>query len=240
MESTSPIVANLPAVTLNWASPIMVDEAKNADREVTALLASTAGSWTQTDTNIQPDFELYPQAGFRVGDKQQAHTLAVSVQGSFESFFKDKPSPFTGGEGEEEGTPPEPAAGTIETSPETARLVVIGSAEFLDDIVFQISSSLTPDRYLNSLKLLQNAVSWSTEDLDLLTIRARGTSARVLLPMSERAQSYWEGANYVLALLALVVVGIIWNVRTKNEEPMKLIDRGTEHGYDTAPAEVEQ
>jgi ABC-2 type transport system permease protein len=231
MASDSPIVSNLPAVTLNWASPITIDEEKNAERQVTTLLKSSPASWTQADTNIQPDFDLYPDLGFPVGDEQKAHTLAVSVQGVFESYFKDKPSPLTESETEEETetssqepTPtPLSSPGTIEVSPETARLVVIGSAEFVDDIVFEISSRLTMDRYLSSLKLMQNAVAWSTEDLDLLNIRSRGTYARVLDPMTEREQSFWEGANYIVALVALIVIGILWNARRRNEQPMELL-----------------
>jgi ABC-2 type transport system permease protein len=233
MASDSPIVSNLPAVTLNWASPITIDEEKNAERQVTTLLQSSPASWTQSDTNIQPDFDLYPDLGFPVGDEQKAHTLAVSVQGVFESYFKDKPSPLTESETEEETetssqeptpTPTPPSSpGTIEVSPETARLVVIGSAEFVDDIVFNLSSRLTVDRYLSSLKLMQNAVAWSTEDLDLLNIRSRGTYARVLDPMTEREQSFWEGANYIVALVALIVLGILWNARRRNEQPMELL-----------------
>jgi ABC-2 type transport system permease protein len=231
MAPDSPIVSNLPAVTLNWASPITVDEEKNADQQVTTLLQSSPASWTQTDTNIQPDFQLHPDLGFPVGEEKKPYTLAVSVQGVFESYFKDKPSPLTEGETGEETpqesttptpTPPSPL-GTIKVSPETARLIVIGSAEFVDDIVFDLSSSLTRDRYLNSLKLVQNSVAWSTEDLDLLNIRSRGTYARVLKPMTEREQSFWEGANYVIALAALVVIGIVWNARRRNELPIELL-----------------
>jgi ABC-2 type transport system permease protein len=239
MSSDSPIVSNLPAVTVQWASPITVDEGKNAERQVTTLLQSSPDSWLQTTPNIQPDFELYPQGGFAVGAERQSHTLAVSVQGVFESAFKGQPAPApVAGEGED--APQEPLAATIESSPETARLVVVGSAEFLDDIVFDISSTLTRDRYLNNLQFLQNAVSWSTEDLDLLSIRSRGTAARVLIPMDERAQSFWEGANYVIALLALVAVGVFWNVRSKNEEPMALIDPKTGRNGETGSAEVER
>jgi ABC-2 type transport system permease protein len=162
-----------------------------------------------------------------VGQENQSYTLAVSVQGVFESYFKDKPSPFGADifaedAGEAEAAQ-EPIAGTIESSPETARLIVIGSAEFVDDVVFDISARLTRDRYLNSLKLMQNAVAWSTEDLELLDIRSRGTFARMLAPMTEREQSFWEGANYVAALLALVVIGIVWNTQRKNEQPMELL-----------------
>jgi ABC-2 type transport system permease protein len=236
MASDSAIVSNLPAVTLNWTSPITITEEKNADRQVTKLLQSSPESWTRTDTNIQPDFNAYPQLGFPVGSEQERHTLAVSVQGSFESAFKDRPSPFADGESEEESapsgqegtptpTPPPSALAKVDASPESSRLIVIGSAEFVDDVVFDISSSLTQDRYLNSLQLLQNSVAWSTEDLTLLNIRSRGTQTRVLAPLSEREQSFWEGANYVVALLALVVVGIVWNSRRQNEEPMELLPR---------------
>ncbi len=224
MAPDSPIVSNLPAVTLNWASPITIDEEKNAGRQVTTLLQSSQDSWTQTDTNIQPDFDAYPDLGFPAGDEHKSHALAVSVQGVFESYFKGKPSPFTEGGAEEEiPTLVEGAGGgTIEVSPETARLIIIGSAEFVDDIVFEISSRLTRDRYLNSLKLVQNGVAWSTEDLDLLDIRSRGTYARVLAPMTESGQSLWEGANYVVALLALIVIGVVWNTRRRNEKPIQL------------------
>jgi len=231
MASDSSIVSNLPAVTLNWASPITIDEEKNTDRQVTTLLQSSPASWTRADTDIQPNLDLYPDLGFPAGDEKQSYTLAVSVQGVFESAFKDKPSPFTetvtvtGTE-----TIQGPIPSVIEASPETARLVVIGSAEFVDDTIFNISSRLMQDRYLNSLKLMQNAVAWSTEDLDLLNIRARGTYARVLAPMTEREQSFWEGANYVVALLGLIVIGIVWNARRKSEQPMQLTNSESANG----------
>ena len=221
MATDSPLVSNLPAVTLNWASPITIDEEKNAEREVTTLLQSSQDSWTQEDINIQPDFNTYPKWGFPVGEERKAYTLAVSVQGSFESVFADKPSPFAEVVTDTEKS--EPIPGTIDASPETARLVVVSSAEFLDDVVFELSSNLTQDRYRNSLKLAQNAVAWSTEDTDLLNIRARGSYARVLDPMSEGGQSFWEGANYVAALLAVIVIGFVWKSRQQNEQPIQLI-----------------
>ncbi|MCL4298311.1 MAG: Gldg family protein [Anaerolineae bacterium] len=234
MDRQSPILANLPAVTLNWASPVVVDEAKNKERTVTTLLKSSPGSWLRTDTNIQPDMNSYPELGFPVEGEPKSYPLAVSVQGVFESYFKDKPSPLTAAPtpeaGQPAGTEPQPAPtaevnaiGTIENSPDTARLVVIGSAEFLNDVVFQLSSNLTRDRYLNTLQFMQNTVDWSVEDLDLLGIRSRGTSARVLNPLTESQQSFWEGANYVLALLALVGLGAIWRWRRQNEQPMELV-----------------
>ena len=94
MDQESPILANLQAVTLNWASPITVDEAGNEGREVAVLLRSSPGSWLRTDTNIQPDPESYPGLGFPIEGQPQSYPLAVSVQGSFESFYSGKPSPI--------------------------------------------------------------------------------------------------------------------------------------------------
>jgi ABC-2 type transport system permease protein len=232
MDTQNPIVTGLPAVTMNWASPIVVNPEQNEERNVVTLLSSSSSSWLRTNPDIQPDLETYPELGFPIEGKQGSHPLAVSVQGVFDSYFKDKPSPFEAeaetGEGEAsipgETGPQEapPALGTIERSPESARLVVIGSAEFLNDTVFDISSRLTRDRYLNSLAFMQNAVDWSAEDLDLLDIRARGSSLRILEPLTREQQSFWEGANYALALIALLGIGLLWHWRRRSERPMAL------------------
>ncbi|MEA3408361.1 MAG: Gldg family protein [Chloroflexota bacterium] len=232
MATESPLVSNLSAVTLNWVSPVTVDEAQNAEREVIVFLRSSSGAWTQEGSgqggapNIQPNFEMYPQYGFPQGEETESYPLAVAVQGVFESAFKGEPSPFETEPSEEEGaetSEPEVIPPTIEFSPQTSRLVVIGSAEFLDDLVFDLSYRLSGERYRNSLKLLQNAVAWSTEDLDLLSIRASGTSARVLYSLSEGSQSFWEAANYVAALLSLVVLSLVINNRRRNQKAMELI-----------------
>lgn len=242
MDQQSSILSNLPAVTMNWVSPVVVDEQKNAERTVTTLLKSSPGSWLRTDTNIQPDLQTYPDVGFPVEGEQASHVLAVSVQGTFESYFKDKPSPLTDTVETDPaaalGPSPTPTAGpvntigTIESSPETARLVVIGSAEFLNDFVFNLSANLTRDRYLNSIQFMQNSVDWSVEDLDLLNIRSRGTSARVLAPLTESEETFWEGANYVLALLAVVGIGVVWYMRRRNEQPMELVPQTVLAGSD--------
>jgi ABC-2 type transport system permease protein len=227
MDKQSPVLANIPALTVNWASPITVDETKNAGRQVTTLLKSSPASWLRTDTNIQPDLETYPDLGFPVEGEQKSHILAVAVQGVFESYFKGQaaPAPVVAQPGLEQ--PGQNPVGVIESSPDTARLIVVGSAEFLNDIVFELSSSLTRDRYLNSLQFVQNTVDWSVEDLDLLTIRSRGTSVRVLTPLNEAGQLRWEIANYVLALLAVIAIGVIWQFRKRNEQPMELLPQSS-------------
>lgn len=230
MATGHPIVSNLSAVTLNWASPLKIDAAQHEDRELTVLLESTDEAWMQGLSNIQPNFDIYPEYGFEVDEETRgSYPLAVAVHGAFESYFAGKPSPFAAApsaETEEGALPPQQnVPGVIERSPETSRLVVIGSGEFLNDIVFEISSTLSRDRYLNSLKLLQNAVAWTTEDLDLLEIRARGTTTRVLVPLSDGQQSFWEVVNYVIALIALIALGVVGVLRRRNAAPMALVPR---------------
>ncbi len=237
MDRNSPIVAQLPAVTMNFASPVTLDEAKNANRQTNVLLKSSANSWLSTNVDIQPNFQLYPATGFAPAADHKSYPLAVAVQGSFDSFFKGKPSPFQQADQPNVAQPagaqptPTPApqtASLIESSPATARLVVVGSSEFLDDLILQLSSRLTQNRYLDNLQFMQNAVDWSVEDTDLLTIRSRGTATHVLNPLDQREQSTWEIVNYAIALAALIGIGVLWYTRRRNEQPIELTPVPTE------------
>ena len=223
MDKQSPIVSNLPAVTMNWVSPLTIDETKNAGREVAILLRSTEESWEWSQTNVQPNTDLYPDYGFPVEGEQQSWPLAVSIHGSFESYFKDQASPFEQTEAVTETV--EGPLGTIEASTDTARLVVIGSAEFIDDPVLETSMQLSQDRYLNNLQFMQNAVDWSVEDEDLLSIRSRGTYARLLEPLDTGQQSFWEVLNYAVVVIALLVIGGVWTLRRRSEQPMVLVEQ---------------
>ncbi|HRW09501.1 MAG TPA: Gldg family protein [Caldilineaceae bacterium] len=233
MTDGEALVAGLPAVTMNFVSPVTTNLAEDSGRSATVLMQSSANSWLTTNTNIQPDLTLYPERGFAVEGEQKAQPLAVVVQGTFESFFKDKPSPFT----EDATTPidpnaaptptpagPAPDTSVLTQSPASARLVVFGSAEFLDDFVLRISSQIVQDQILNNLQFAQNAVDWAVEDTDLLTIRSRGTFTRLLDPMTESEQARWEFGNYAVALLALLVIAGFWYVRRRNEQPMELTE----------------
>ncbi|MBE0685129.1 MAG: Gldg family protein, partial [Anaerolineaceae bacterium] len=93
MAGENLIVSGLPAISMNWASPVQVEKEQAEQRETTVLLSSSNDAWTSTSTNIQPDFELYPELGFEIGETQSSYPLAVSMQGTFDSFFKDKPVP---------------------------------------------------------------------------------------------------------------------------------------------------
>jgi ABC-2 type transport system permease protein len=226
LDRESGLTAGLNQVTMNFASPVLISDTVAAGRQVSTLVKSSERSWLRTDTNLNPNQELYGEAGYAVEGEQKSYPLAVSLQGVFTSYFKDKPSPFTAPSETADPNSPPPAneviPSTVITSPATARLVVIGSGEFLDDIIIQQMSQLSPDIGQTNLQFIQNAVDWSVEDTDLLNIRARGASTRILEPMEERTQRTWEISNYLVALLALLGVSGAAMARRRNEKPMEL------------------
>lgn len=228
MDSGNPMLAGLTTLTLNWASPLAIDEAKNADRNVSVLFTSTDQAWLRTDPEIQPDLDQYPELGFPIEGEQQQFDLGVAIQGQFESYFVDKENPLTvAPEGEDPAAQTNPALSalnTIERSPESARLVVVGSADFLNDAIFEITLGNNRGSYLSQLQFVQNSVDWAVEDLDLLSIRARGSHVRVLNPLTEAEQTFWEGINYALALASVVIIGLIWGIRRSNEKPIIDLD----------------
>jgi ABC-2 type transport system permease protein len=217
----NPIVADLPQVTFAWASPITVDHDKQGSRRVTPLLHSSSGSWLSADTNVLPRFEGSGMTAFHPEGETGSHLLGVISAGVFDSWFAGKPSPLLAGQGEA-GDGADDAAddqagesavttvsGVIERAPESARIVLFSSNDFLQDQVFNLASAAAGSEYLNNLQLLANTVDWALQDEGLLGIRGRGHFNRTLPPLEHGEQAFWEYLNYVLVALALGLVAVI-------------------------------
>jgi ABC-2 type transport system permease protein len=227
LNADNPITATLGQLTLNWASPITVDEDKNKQRSVSPLLRSSPQSWVSGDLNIIPDYRAWPESGFEPSGERSARLLAVAVEGRFDSFFKGKDSPLakppeeTAQADKDEakaGDAAEPAANAetekapgpitsvIERSPESARIILVASNTFAEDAVLNLASEGLGTLYTQPVEFLQNAIDWSLEDRGLLSIRSRAQFARTLVPMERSGQLFWEYLNYGLALLGLLAV----------------------------------
>jgi ABC-2 type transport system permease protein len=233
LNPDNPITSGLGQVTLNWASPVAVDKDRNQARSVTRLLSSSPQSWVSSSLDILPDYQAHPDDGFAPGATRGPSLLAVAVEGRFDSFFKDKESPLAGGDearqddkdagkpnaGNETKTASTPLAVTsvIERSPESARIILVGSSTFANDTVLDLASEGMGTRYTRPLEFLQNAIDWSLEDRGLLAIRSRAQFARTLAPMSSGDQMLWEYLNYALALAGLVLVWV-WRRRVRQAD----------------------
>ena len=214
-----PFVSELPQLTVAWASPVDVDEEANAERAVTTLFTSSPVSWRSASTDIMPNLGPAGDVAYLPEGEQKANALAVMVEGRFQSFFEDSPlmedpAEDAAEDAEEDADASaeeeEDTLGTVTTvigkSPESARLIVMGSASFLADQTVRMIGSADGTVYTGSLQLMANVVDWSVEDQSLLGIRSRGQFNRTLPPLAENQQRVWEYANYAAALVGLAVV----------------------------------
>ena len=217
-----PFVSELPQLTVAWASPIDVDEEANVERAVTTLFTSSPASWRSASTDIMPNLSPAGDVAYVPEGEQKANALAVMVEGRFQSFFEDSPLKEEPAEDAEDAIAEadedadavdeedEDTLGTVTTvidkSPESARLIVLGSASFLADQTVRMIGSADGTVYTGSLQLMANIVDWSVEDQSLLGIRSRGQFNRTLPPLAENQQRVWEYANYAAALVGLAVV----------------------------------
>lgn len=215
MNQKNSMTAGIPQVTLNWPSALKIDGEKNKERTVTELLSSSTDSWASLGADVEPKLDQY-EYGFPVPEKRSEKLLAVLIEGQFRSFFEDKTPPIydtaeePSEEGAEEEEKPEDTvlSGVIARSPESARLIVFGSNEFLSDQVLRISAG-GGNRFQNTLALVENSVDWALEDRSLLSIRARGHFSRTLIPLSEGQKMLWEYGNYGVVLVGLLLVYLI-------------------------------
>ena len=222
------ITAELPQITFSWASPIDVDQEKQRQRKVTRLISSSAGSWLSDSTDIMPKVTAQGASAYMAVGEQKSHLLGMISQGRFESFYAGKSSPLVEQEKDSSSDSSDDVDTTdsaevedkeksaalnvtsvIERSPNTSRIILFGSNDFLRDQVIRMVGSSQQTEYLNTLQMIANTIDWSLEDSGLLSIRSRGNFNRTLPPMEQSQQMFWEFLNYGLAALALIIIAFI-------------------------------
>ncbi len=225
MNEESPILSAISQVTLNWSSPIKIDNEINKQRKITHLIESSEDSWTTNELNLQPDFDAFPQYGFAKNASEGRKLLGVVIEGNFTSFFAGKLSPLLTNseskENEADGDQPnEATAGedeenkqvitrVIDKSPESSRIVLFASNAFLADSIISLGSGVRRTGYLEPVQMIANTVDWALEESGLLEIRGRSHFSRPLYPMSKQGQLFFEYLNYGLALAGLFGVWLI-------------------------------
>ena len=224
-----PFTAQMQQLTVAWASPIDVDEERNAEREVSSLMHSSPASWRSKSTDIMPKLDSDGGLNYIVDGDRGSSDLAIMLSGRFDSFFDESPlidaadeTSDTAEDDTETVEEDEDTLGTvaslIDRSPESARLIVLGSGAFLADQTVRTIGSADGTIYTNSLELMANIVDWAVEDESLLSIRGRGHFNCTLRPMADEQQRIWEYGNYGLALAGLALVfGISYRRRTTRE-----------------------
>ena len=236
LNQDSLITSGLPQLTMAWASPIVLDEERNAERQAIALLRSSPESWLSSSTDVVPRINQQGFSGFQPEGEQASHLLGLALTGRFDSYFQGQESPLLAEPEEDEdaletddaGADEEEAeedrlgvvSSVIERSPESARLFLFASNDFLADQTLSMLGSANGTLYGNSVQMMTNLVDWSLEDQTLLGIRARGNFNRTLPPLSAAEQSVVEYLNYGLALAGILIVYLLHRRRAASREAM--------------------
>lgn len=237
------MTSRLAAAVMHFSSPVITRETapKPADdkkgdkkaaelppRKVEVLMTSSDNSWLQKAPQVQPDFRLFPEAGFGRPAKAAEgdagpHALAVAITGSFDSMFGGK-KPTQALDRKPIEKEDQKDERLIERSPPDARVVVVGSSSFVTDELLQLSDRAGADYVANNLELVQNMVDWAVADTDLLTIRSRGSHTR-LLEVAPDSRGKWESINYAIVILGLGIVVTMSVLRRRTLLPIELDQR---------------
>ena len=209
-----PITSNLPQLTMAWASPITVE--RRDGQQLTTLLNSSPESWLSQSMDIMPvtdsPEEDPNQPGRRSselfsdrGGKRNTNKLGVMLQGRFDSYFSERPAQPQGSV----------STALLSRSPESARIVLYSSNDFMDDQVLSAQVMASGTQYLGPVELLLNSLDWALQDGELLRIRSRAHFNRTLPPIEQQGQAIVEYLNYGLAVLWLVLLALVHWVRSK-------------------------
>lgn len=218
LEPEHIVTRKLPQLTMALASPILV--VPDVNRKTTVLLRSSKQSWLSDNMNITPSsgengvkgFELHPNGNDETkASVTTSKNLGVIVQGRFDSFFAEGDPPQHTQTRAEHGSPlPSPRAqALLKKSPESARVVLYASNDFMDDQILNSIIGTSGTQYLGPLELFMNTLDWALRDEQLLEIRSRGHFNRTLPSMERRGQIVIEYFNYGLALLWLLLLALI-------------------------------
>ena len=214
LDANHAVTGNLPQVTMAWASPIEVTPGN--ERRTRVLLQSSAASWLSDSMDITPNMDADGGSNFQSASPEEdendsSRDLGIVVTGRFDSFFTDSNYPRNTAQRDANVEAwREPAVGALlERSPESARIVLYASNDFLDDQILSSLVATTGTQYLGPLELFMSTLDWALQDDQLLTIRSRAHFNRTLPPMERRSQMLIEYFNYGLAILWLLLIALV-------------------------------
>ena len=197
---------NLPQMTMAWASPITVE--RGTGRQVSVLLKSSPDSWLRKSKEVMPRVDtnglstLDPPTVEQKSARSRSRNLGVVMEGRFTSFYADHSAAAS------------KPRGLLERSPESARIVLFSSNDFMNDNILNSLVAASGTQYLGPLDLFKNTLDWALQDEQLLEIRSRAHFNRTLPPMERRAQLLIEYFNYGIALLWLSILALAtWLLR---------------------------
>jgi gliding-associated putative ABC transporter substrate-binding component GldG len=192
------IVKRLENLDFPFVSSLDSASAAKKNLDFVPLVKSSPKSGTQSYPFDVSPYREFDRSDFNMEDL----VLAAVVQGSFQSYFKDKEIPQPE-EPSEKLTRPE---STLTQSPEN-RLVVVGDADFVKDRSISSKSNLV---------FFMNIVDWLSQDENLITIRSKEVTSRPLKEISSAQKKLARYANVLGVPMVVILFGLIrWRIRSQ-------------------------
>ena len=214
-----PFIRNIKGLVMLKAAPVKIDDEKLAGADIKAeeLFSTSDRSWLmQENINLDPATMLPPADGVELN----RFALAYLLEGSFTSYFKDRPVPEKPQVVEEEEIKDEESKedktlsslleeGGLESRGEhldngqPGRMIVVGSTEIMrNNIVDQVG--MTPNA-----QLLMNMVDYLNNRQELAVLRSKTQSFNPLVEIDPDSRSLIKGANLVGLPLLVIFAGLI-------------------------------
>jgi ABC-type uncharacterized transport system involved in gliding motility auxiliary subunit len=204
-------LGNLALVPLPFASAVTPVAGMTADIRQTVLLR-TSGQAFRRDQILPITLEtnLTPQSSAELGP----FDVGVALEGSFTSFFADATAPPPDAVGNEDpASLPAPPK-----SPPTTRIVVLGSADFVDDKTIRIAQQHPLFQPLFAgVSVLQNLTDWLVADQTLVPARNKQTPKPMTQVDRSTRRLIKYGNSVGMALVLLVIGGVsgLWRGRRR-------------------------
>ena len=196
LSQDSIITNQLESLTLHWASSLELLPQEGASVEAIALAKTSKGGWTaQSPYNISPtNRQFQPPASM-----QQAHTVAVSLSGTFKSFYAGKAIPSVESSESDEGVTAKPAEEerTTKTDSEATQIVVVGNSQFLQQ------------GQRDARLFFLNTVDWLTLGEELINIRSHGATNRPLKEISENEKFFLKFISIAGVPILVIAFGLV-------------------------------
>ena len=210
MDQDSALVNRIGQLFYIWGTPVNVDPQlqDNLGLQSTTLISSSSDTWSEpwSDGMLSPAI-FRPESKENLGPQP----LAILVEGQFPDAWLGKEIPAWPVAA---GADPEAQVAPVSAGPEApiqqapGQLLVIGSAKMFDDnIVGAMQNPL----------LLMNAVDYLAGSQELLSIRSKILTQRVIKQVDSGGKIFWRVITIILVPLAFAVVGFTRSALRRKE-----------------------
>ncbi len=201
-----PVSSELKLITLFYPSTIDTSLAEIASVEITPIMYSSEKSLTRVGPRINVNAlnEIRPEQFMKSG-----LVLGAALEGPFRSHFAEKGLPI-----DEEGNEIARREDLLLEAAEETRMLVVGDGLFLQD-------NYLASNPVNSFLVL-NAVDWLVGDTELISLRSREISLRLLKELSVSQRDIWKYINWFLPPLMVIALGLIYWQATKRSRTVEI------------------